>query len=157
MHKKLYHSKKILIFFAIISIVVSCKGEEVKFLSVEELHSDFTGSLQKFVLSPINLQEPEKNNVTYENFMVNVAPGSGNTGIVIAPRNQGLGNSFNAQAEMIFSGGFLNVPTQSRGDATISSSDGGLYVHNLRKIRYTIRVEKGDSTYLEVFEGVKPR
>jgi hypothetical protein len=140
-----------------IFLLAACKGEEVSFLSAEELHAEYRGSLQKFVLAPINLNEPEKNNVTFQNFSVRLDPGSNpSSSVTVTPADPTRANGFNANVEMIFSGGFLNVPTQTRNGATISSSDGGLYVHNLRRLRYTIRVSKGDSTYLEVFEGIKP-
>jgi hypothetical protein len=141
----------------VIFLLAACKGKEVNFLSAEELHAEYRGNLQKFVLAPINLNEPEKNNVTFENFSVRLDPGSNPSSTVnITPSDLSRANAFNANVEMIFSGGFLNVPTQTRNGATISSLDGGLYVHSLRRLRYTIRVSKGDSTYLEVFEGIKP-
>lgn len=142
---------------SVIFLLAACKGEEVTFLSTEELHAEYRGRLQKFVLAPINLNEPEKNNVTIDNFSVRVEPGSNPSSTVnVLPSDPTKANTFNANVEMIFSGGFLNVPTQTRNGATISSSDGGLYVHNLRRLRYTIRITKGDSLYLEVFEGIKP-
>ena len=93
----------------VIFLLAACKGEEVTFLSTEELHAEYRGKLQKFVLAPINLNEPEKNNVTIENFSVRVEPGSNPSSTVnVLPSDPTKANTFNANVEMIFSGGFLN-------------------------------------------------
>lgn len=133
--------------------LASCGKEEIEFLSVSELHGEYNGNFEKFVIQPINIQRPELNHVQRDNFQISINRGAVDNNIRVSPRNPG--HQFNATVNMIFSGGLFDVPTQVNGTSSISSTDGGLYIHNSRRLRYTIRVEKGDSVYLEVFEGIK--
>ena len=144
--------------FLLFSIVVfsSCTKEEISILPITEMHGEYTGTAEKFIISPLNVDNPNLNTPKRNNYRIRISEAaSSNTQLRITPIGSNFSSSFNANADMIFSGGLLNIPTQAQGTSNISSSDGGLYIHNSRKVRFTIRVVKGDSTFLEIFEGIK--
>lgn len=145
-----------LVFLLFIFTLSSCSREEISLLPISELHGEYTGTAQKFIIQPLNIDNPNSNTPKRDNFKVRVSPSaSGTTQLRITPVASNFSSSFNANADMIFSGGLINVPNQVQGTSNISSTDGGLYIHNSKKLRFTIRVVKGDSTFLEIFEGVK--
>jgi len=144
------------IVLLIVMLFTSCSKEEISILPISEIHGEYTGTAQKFVIAPLNIDNPNLNTPSRENYKVRISPSaSSNTQLRITPVSSNFSSSFNANADMIFSGGLLNVPNQVQGTSNISSTDGGLYIHNSKKVRFTIRVVKGDSTFLEIFEGIK--
>jgi len=146
-----------LILFLSIIFLTSCTKEEISILPISEVHGEYTGVAQKFIIQPLNISDPNSNTPKRENYRVRISQSStNNTPLAIVPIGSDFTSSFNASADMIFSGGLINVPDQTQGVSNISSTDGGLYIHNIKKVRFTIRVVKGDSTFLEIFEGVKP-
>ena len=145
-------------FVLLISIIflTACSKEEISILPITELHGEYTGTAEKFIITPLNVNDPNLNTPKRENYKIRISEAaSSNTQLRITPVGSNFSSSFNANADMIFSGGLINIPNQAQGTSNISSTDGGLYIHNSKRLRFTIRVVKGDSTFLEIFEGVK--
>jgi hypothetical protein len=140
-----------------ISFLSACTENSQGPPTVVSLHGEYNGTFEKFVIIPLNIQNPSLNQVTRQDFKINVSRAGSESEVRIQPQAGNLGNSFVANVTMTISGGLLDINQQTQGTATIVSADPAIYIHSMRRLRYTVRVTKGDSTYLEIYEGTRIR